>query len=443
MAALASMVPQRQVLTLAVVLALSLTFGGVSQSFGQIGAGPTQHQWAEHYQGVFAAAGNSVIPTYSPHGMPVSATAAELQAQTAAGQTAMAGILDGSSESQTGLFADRSEMDQWVTIQRYNEHAFDFRAESVSMRRDSDDTNLLLTTDGVGTATPVLSTGDAPLNADEAGTRLTAAVYFANKFDLEFVYMGGLHWENSAQATSSTDSLFSVFSAFGTDPVPGIGQGFVATDQAALHGFEHESTLDSFELNFAQFRWGSFDGPVAGTWMFGIRYLRVNENIFHFTRANEHTDPVTGLLRGPGSLDYFSAIENNLIGFQVGGELSASPVPGMIVGAELKVGIYGNRVKNSTNIIVTPGVPSIINEQTVDETAAYAGELNISVAYRLFREVYARAGYQAIVVTNLGLGPNNFNTAAPFSAGTPRATFVDTSGQSLWQGVNLGVEWQF
>jgi hypothetical protein len=446
MTALASTARQRHFFTFSFALALTIATGEISQSLAQ--NGPMPNQWAQHNQAAFAASGNTLIPTYSPHGMPVLASAEQLQSQMAAGQAAMVGDLDRSYEfgpDQNAIDGGTYAMNCWVTAQRYDDHVFDFRAEALYMTRDTSyDTDLLLTTDGAGLgAMPALSTGDAPLDTDELGVRLTAAVEFAHSFDVEFIYIGCLNWQNSAQATSGTDSLFSVFSRFGIDPGPGVGNGFVATDQASLHGFEYETNLDSFELNIARFRWVAVNSSFAGSWIFGIRYIRVNEHLYHFTRADAHLDTITGLPRGPGSLDYFINVENNMIGFQTGGELSVSPLPGMIVGAEVKAGIYGNRVKNNTNIIVTPNLPSVINEQTIDETAAFAGEANVSVVYRLFHEVYLRAGYQALFVTDLGLGPDNFNTAVPFTGGAPRATFVDATGQTLWHGANAGIEWQF
>lgn len=328
----------------------------------------------------------------------------------------------------------------WITAQRYDDHWVQVYAEALFFDREDNAGNIPITSDGI--QGPILmSTDDVILQGEEGGTRLSAAFdMFANSFDLELSYFGHFQWSNSAQVTSNTNSLYSIFSDFGQNP-PQVG--FESTDQATLQRLNYDSELDNFEIN-TRFRWSHSTKPITGAWILGVRYLRVDERLDFFSFAEDHIDPFTGNPRG-GELNYALDVDNDLVGFQVGGEFMVAIWPGLLVGADFEGGIYGNNIKNIANIredTVTSGPAQVVERQMAQE-AAFVGEANVRAIYRIYHNLYARVGYQAVFVDGLALAVENFNTAPPFFGGEPRQLFDRTDGNLFLHGAHVGVECQW
>ncbi len=418
---------------------------------------PHSTDWDEHYKRVFkAAAKNPVVQaSYNAHGLPISANDQQLANQWVNASQAPLQIdeiepshspgpvftphgmpFGGSSETLYSM-AGSPEMNRWVTAQRYDDHFISFRAEAVMLdREDHAGGGTVITTDGLA-GLPVLST-DVGIGSEAGGMRLVAATEFFSSFDLEFAYLGGFEWNASDRAFSPFNSLFSVFSNFGTD----VTLFAEETDQATEQTFQTQSVFDSLELN-ARFRWVAVTRPVGGSWIFGLRYIRLDEASTFTSFAEQHTDFLVDppIVRGPGSLLYNYEVTNDLLGFQIGAEGFVAPLPSLMLGGDVKAGIYGNQVSNTARTFATTLPPEGLFEEGSETVAAFAAELNLYLTYRIVHEIYLRAGVNALYVSNVGLGSANFNTNSPFVPN--RQTFVDTGGAVLLPGGHFGLEAQF
>ena len=134
----------------------------------------------------------------------------------------------------------------------------------------------------------------------------------------------------AAARADDTRRLFSVYSDFGTTPAG----GFPTTDQALFHSIAYSSDLDSVEINWRD-SWIRPNYRLSGSRLIGFRYVKLDEAFQFFTQV----DP----MRGVTESDYQVRTDNDLLGAQIGGEFTMCLLPSVIIGGEVKAGLFGNR----------------------------------------------------------------------------------------------------
>lgn len=300
---------------------------------------------------------------------------------------------------------------------------YDISAEWVLMKRDGlTDGSTVFATDGI-LGIPALETNN--LGFSEApGFRISAALQLGAGNSLETTFLGQFNWSSTAEVNSPDNRLFSIMSAYGDAPF----LGFDDTDRAATARIEYSSSWDNIELNYRQ-RWAGPNTRVQGSWLFGARFLYLEEDFRHLTFA-----PVN-----PGWMNYLVGTSNALTGAQVGGDLWICIIPGLTVGGEAKVGVYGNRATQRTTIdafsFATP-----VEERVTEDGAAFLGDANLSLLWRINQQWSFRTGYMFLWMTEVALAPDNFNAAPPFVVGQ-RTPFVHNSGELFYHGFTAGFEY--
>ena len=297
---------------------------------------------------------------------------------------------------------------------------FDVHAEWLYWQRDEISRTVDFTSDGI--AGPiVLSTNDLSFQ-EESGFRITGAYVVAPSTNLEVSYFGTFTWADAAQVTSDTDNLYSVFSEFGTLPF----NGFLETDEANLHRIEYQTQLNNGELNLRH-RWISADCLVHGSWLGGVRYLRLSERFRHFTQSTLND----------GELDYLVTTKSNLVGVQLGGDAYVCISPRFKLGVEAEAGLYGVRSKQRTDITSTTIDPPL-REAVENDDVAFIGEAGFIALFRITPRLKMRGGYQVLYLNGVALAAENFNPTPPFFGRTP---FLNDNGEALYHGATLGFEW--
>jgi hypothetical protein len=310
-------------------------------------------------------------------------------------------------------------------------HWFDVHAEFLYLTRDRVSRQVDFASDGI--AGPIVLSTDNLSFDEEPGFRLTGTYQVGASSHLEATYFGTLFWRTSAEATSDSDNLYSALSDFGTLPAG----GFLQSDQAALQRIEYDSSLDNVELNWRS-HWMGKHYFLQGSFLMGARYVRLEEELRYRTRVNAHIDPITTLPRGPASMDYLVAVDNDLIGFQLGSDLHACLLPGLLAGAELKAGVYAN-VADQATVVAATNLDPAVREAVADEDVALVAEANLTVVYQIKPWLALRGGYQILYLDGVALATENFNSAAPFAE--PRPVFLNDNGNALYHGLTAGVEW--
>lgn len=315
---------------------------------------------------------------------------------------------------------------------------FDLRAEAVYMTpdvtfgRDVDFTIFNLN------GPIVLSSRD--LDYDwETGFRVLGRFDVCPMAVIEFGYMGIYDFEsrasftdpNPADIANGTGNLYSLFSEFGTNPAGvAVANGPMAeTERSITQSISIDSDLQTAEMTYRRY-WVGFLPRVSGTVLAGFRYTGLKEN-FVFSTAGE------------AAMDYAVHADNDLAGFQTGGDMWIGLAQGLRVGAEGKVGIYNNHYTLQNTITTTPidGPPSLA-ERFDDNEVAFISEASVDVVADILPSWSIRAGYEILYLNSVVLAGDNFNTASPYGlAGQdPRVPFVAEQGHQFYHGGHVGLE---
>jgi hypothetical protein len=184
------------------------------------------------------------------------------------------------------------------------------------------------------------------------------------------------------------------------------------------------STLSSVEINSRTRRWSRF-APLAG-----IRYIGLEDQ---FDR----------LVGDSSSALATSKADNDLWGFQIGGEALLWETGPARLQSTVKGGVFYNDLKLQTGgVDITVTNPITMVSRTVDPTASFSsdnisffGEVNLEFAYYICPQVAIRAGYTAMWLDGVALAPDQHDNFAV------EAGFGDFDlGTVMYHGSYVGAE---
>ena len=298
---------------------------------------------------------------------------------------------------------------------------------------------MMLKREGTGRFTPYTSQGIAGpivLSNQDFGFNESASFRFSGMFQVgpgssaEFVYYGLFFYESQATVTDPAGNLFSAFSGFGTFPF----NGFAETDQSDLQSARYTSKFDNFEVNFRQ-RWVAPSARYQGSWLLGVRYFKLDEQFSLFTQSTTNQ----------AAAFYDTDVFNSLVGAQVGGDIWFCLLPGLRVGGEAKVGVYGNHAGQNTSLISSAG--PFFQENGDTEDVAFVGDVTAMMTYRLNYQWTAKLGYQFLYVDGVALASENFNPTPPLiffpAPGVNRTTSMNDNGHVFYHGFMAGLEFMW
>lgn len=329
---------------------------------------------------------------------------------------------------------------------------YDIVFEGMYLKREDAGRSINFSSDGivVGSITPqdvLLSTDDLSFN-DELGFRLTGSMQLFAGANLEFTYFGLFNWATHAVNRDPTfqDDIYSVISNFGTTPF----NGFDQTDRARQHSLSYSSEINNFELSVRK-RFTAPNCRIQYSWLAGVRYFYLLEDFNHFTLGGD-SDPVAPGLQSRGSMNYDVRARNSLTGFQLGGDLWATLIPGVRFGADLKAGVYGNYANQGTNIMSldSVGAATTFAESVNSNDISMIAEANLMFLWRLGPHWTIKSGYNLLFLEGVALAPENFNATPPnilttgggFTFPTRTSTLND-DGNVFYHGAFLGAEWMW
>ncbi len=301
---------------------------------------------------------------------------------------------------------------------------YDASAEWVSMQRDDIGESTIFATEGPG-GIPVLGTDQLNFS-DTSGFRASFAIQLGAGNLLETNYLGSFNWASKAEATNNANDLFSIMSDFGNSPL----FGFTDTDQANVQRIEYSSSFDTIDLNYRQ-RWVGPNTRIQGSWLVGARYMYMSEDFNYLTFA-----PIN-----PGWMNYLVSTSNSLTGAQVGGDLWVCIMPGLSIGGEAKVGLFGNRSTQRTTISAL-SIADPVQEKLTENGAAFLGDANVTLLWRLSQHWTFRTGYMFLWMDQIALASDNFNPQPPFVAGV-RHPVINNNGDALYHGFTAGFEYMW
>ncbi len=288
----------------------------------------------------------------------------------------------------------------------------------------------------VGADGPVaLSTSDFRSEFD-AGMRLTLGKPLGDWYRLEFTFMGGHEWNDAVGIRNqdlndlgSDGNLFSPFSGFG-DPTA-VPQGVEGLDYNEFVGLQFSSRFNSGELNLRR-RILMRPGAYEASFLVGGRYMAISEQ---FGYLSESIEP------GPGLTSNEVAIRTNneMIGFQIGLLSQFLVQPKHWVDFEMKGGIFQNHASLDRTYTTTNGngvSDAYPGADELDRTS-FVGELSLQWNYQFAPSWTLYLGYNALWVTGLALGSDNFESDVDVLELGP--TLMQHSGEMVYHGPNFGL----
>lgn len=302
---------------------------------------------------------------------------------------------------------------------------YDAAAEWVFLKRDSVGDDTVFATSGID-GVPVL--GTTQLDFDyESGFRTSFAIQLGPGSALETTYLGLANWASEESVFSEDNDLYSIYSEFGTDPPP---FGFDETDRASLQRIAYSSDFDTIELNYRR-RWAGPNTRLQGSYLCGIRYMQLKEDFEYETASPLNQASQTTLV----------STLNSLTGAQLGADLWLCIMPGLNIGTEAKVGLYGNHAAQRTTIS-TLARPTPHEEYVTEDSPAFLGDANATILWRINQQWTFRAGYMFLWMDEVALATDNFNPETPIFGGvTPRAASIDNSSYVFYHGGTAGFEY--
>ena len=326
-----------------------------------------------------------------------------------------------------------------------NPRFFDVYAGFVVLDRDLGTDRVGFASDGIGANNIVLSTSDLALDT-QPGLQLTLARVIRAGRTLEANYIGLVEWSANAAARSTNHNLYSAFSDFGTNPGPPTA-GFLDTDQSALQNISYKSRLHSVDLVLRQ-RYTSSDCRLNLSKSAGLRFVSLDEDFSYGTNVEPHFDPFSDpnnpVIRGPASLNYDIDVENDLLGFQVGGSAEWCVNSRMRVGGEFRVGLYQNFAEQTTRIACTSCGDTVIQERSLVEEPSSVAELNAYTVYQITPRCKLRVGYYLLHLTQLVLAPDQFDASPAFvfppPPAVPRTPTINNGADLFLSGLTTGLE---
>lgn len=268
------------------------------------------------------------------------------------------------------------------------------------------------------------STRDAKMNTS-GGVEARLGRYFnCGTNGIELLYWG-LYPQLQTTYTQSSDVSGNLNAILNFDQLDyaGVNAGTfvnVAPGVQGIHGLERNWNFHNFEVNLWEFGspMGAMGYGASGcgdmgcaparsriNWLFGVRYFRFDEGLIFGSDAFE---PVFD--DDPNELLYCINVQNNLVGFQVGGDLQHCLSPCWTAQAGTKLGIYGNHIQQTQEIRGTQGTAIVNNGPfageafSIDSTksdVAMLGELNAGLSYCFHSRWTATFGVRAVGVTGV------------------------------------------
>ncbi len=272
----------------------------------------------------------------------------------------------------------------------------------------------------------VLSTGGNLHFNNQTNFRIELERRLEENASLEFVYFGLQNWSDSAGIRDSLPDLQSPYFLYGTSNGPAFGY-----DAAFAHTISYSTRFHNAEINY----WRPIPYALHGlhaSFLAGVRFFNLHEG---FTYAG-----FTPNFVGQTNIQ----TRNNMVGSQIGFQLTAPIKEKFSIRWDGKAGIFLNSAEQRT--VITRynnalGVRDINYAEAVNKIGpAFVGEVNIVGAYRLNCRWTLYAGYQMLWVESLALAPNNFNPNFPTSTGRPGTQTIDNDGRAFYQGARGGFQ---
>lgn len=287
---------------------------------------------------------------------------------------------------------------------------------------------------GSGPDNANLSTRDFDFGIDGA-PQLTLVKPLGQYFRLEAVYFGQYAWSDQqavrdvgANTQGGTGNLHSPFFDFGQSPVVGV-------DFNDFASIDITSQMQNFEINLRQ-RCGLRSGPLETSWIYGLRYMKIDEGFTYFTHSNVPAPNGSANLLSIGT-------QNDLYGLQLGGLATYQISQRGWFELDVKGAFCQNSSQQNTTYAQVSGQTIQFPVRTSDHEhrPAFIGDLSLTLNHLVTKNFSVRCGYRALWVDGVALAPENFTRNLAVIKNGPAV--VNHNGVLAYHGPQVGfvVSW--
>ncbi len=270
----------------------------------------------------------------------------------------------------------------------------------------------------------------------------------------EFRYFGLFPSDESIQIGNNATSLLPGLNQLGTS-VSGTGPTAFLTGPSAnsfynsadTHVLTRQTELNNIEFNILKNSCPRFCAASTEL-LFGFRYFQFGETLLYEAVNIPQGDP---LFASPSSIGYFSSVENQLLGLQIGGRSDYQLRSRLAMHVGVKAGAFNNNVQTRQRIDYRLRDGSVVNPAIAggalggqrfdigaeDNVKSLMGEVDIAVSYQLSNRSRVRIGYRALGVTDVAFSSNQIQD--DFTDATALQT-PNTDGDLVLQGTYVGFE---
>lgn len=351
-----------------------------------------------------------------------------------------------------------------LNVEQSGPHYFDISGEFIYWERGNLGSRVVdISADGVSstlaTATAnIVQTTDAVQQGFQPGFRIFGRYDVGALSLLEVGYTGLLNQTANSSVTSPVAAgtpdglgdLFSPFSNFGQDPFPfGILNNdletFEETDRALTHALSLDTNLQTAEVNYRRY-WGGYNPRLSGTLLAGFRYTRLDEQfVFSSIGGDFNPGDTAGTVPfGVSTATFQVSADNDLAGFQLGGDATYVIRQGIRLQTEGKVGIFNNDIDVQTTFATSDDNPAPFTEAFSNNQVAFITDARLTLIVDVLPSVSIKAGYDVLFLNSIATAVDNINfTGIPAGVtgiGARVPAFADES-DAVFHGAHIGLEY--
>jgi hypothetical protein len=170
----------------------------------------------------------------------------------------------------------------------------------------------------------------------------------------------------------------------------------------------------------------------------GVRWMQFDEDFMYGVDFDGPSD---------GYLDYWSTVENNLVGFQLGCNGMYRIGCKWGVHMNTNVGVYGNDIDTRQYMNSPTGLVRFIETgENFDVTAsktdvAMMGEMRLGASYQATCRCRVYGGWRAMGISGIALATDQAPGA--FISAAQLGNYVNSNGSLILHGLQTGVEWNY
>jgi len=173
-------------------------------------------------------------------------------------------------------------------------------------------------------------------------------------------------------------------------------------------------------------------GPVEASFLVGVRYLRIDEDLTYHSEANVP-------LPGGAINDAVLTTDNDMTGAQIGLQSQWMLCERSWIDVEVKGAIFSNSASLRTRYTNTDENGAVTQFVDSDQktSTTYLLETSVLVNYQFTPGLTFRVGYTALWMSGMALGSDNFSSNADRLTLGP--VLINDRGRIAWHGPSIGL----